>query len=445
MKPISFSALAKLLGLEHSCQSLIHGVAIDSRQVKSGDLFFALPGNRVDGHAFLQEAALKGAVGAVIRKEYCGAAFGLPLLGVSDVLLSLQDFARKSLARRKSKVIAITGSLGKTTTKEFASTLLRTHYRVFSNPLSYNSQATVPLSILMADETEDYLILEMGMTHEGNIKNLISIAPPDISLLTTLSIQHANNFSDGLSGISREKASIFTHPKTELGILHRDIHDYEEVYASGGCYKKSFSMSSSHADYFLETLEKGVLIHVKGEGSYAMELDLPIQVHYQNFLAAVVLARSLDVPWPSIREAAPLLKLPPMRFEKVERQGIIFINDAYNANPEAMKAALANLPKPKEGGKIIAVLGEMDALNMYSEGEHALVAETALQYIDYLLCLGPRCKTMQQIWVREKKPVQLFETRSDLETALKKLTDPGDVVLLKGARKHALDQVLNCF
>src|ERR1700722_301676 len=167
MKPIPFNALAKILGIHHSDQSLIQGVAIDSRKVHPGDLFFALQGNRVDGHMFLQEAASKGSKGAVVNESYRGSSFGLSLLHVSDVLVALQDLARKMLARYQTKVIAITGSLGKTTTKEFTATLLRNTFHLFANPLSYNSQATVPLSILMADGTEDYLILEMGMTHAG--------------------------------------------------------------------------------------------------------------------------------------------------------------------------------------------------------------------------------------------------------------------------------------
>lgn len=238
MKPIPLNALAKIIEVHQTDQSLILGAAIDSRKVQPGDLFFALTGNRVDGHSFLKEVALKRASGAVVREDYQGESFGLPLLRVPNVLSALQNLSKKRLAASSSKVIAITGSLGKTTTKEFTTELLRTHYRVFASPLSYNSQATVPLSILMAEGNEHFLILEMGMTHEGNIKNLISIAPPDISLITSVAMQHAINFSDGLAGISREKASIFSHPKTELGILNGDIPHFAEVFAVGNCAKK---------------------------------------------------------------------------------------------------------------------------------------------------------------------------------------------------------------
>ncbi len=442
MRPIPFHDLAHLLSLYHPDQALVQGVAIDSRKIAAGDLFFALPGNRVDGHAFLKEAASKGAVGAIVQEGYLGDGGGLPLLFVPDVLAALQELARISLASRSSQVIAISGSLGKTTTKEFTTALLRTRYRVFSSPLSYNSQATLPLSILMANGDEEYLILEMGMTHEGNIKNLISIAPPDIALITTVAVQHAVNFSDGLAGISREKASIFSHAKTTLGLVHRDILHYDAVASTGDCTKKTFSLTTREADYFLQAIPQGVRVHAKGEKPCDCYLNLPIRVHHHNFLAAVALARNLDVPWSSICEVAPTLKLPPMRFEPVEKQGILFINDAYNANPDAMVAALENLPKPQPGGKTIAVLSEMDALGDYTEQGHTRVAETALQHADYLLCLGPRCETMRSIWKNAQKQVELFQTQGDLQAALKALAQPGDVVLLKGARAYAMDQLL---
>lgn len=445
MKPTPFNVLARKLNLRHSSQTLVSGVAIDSRKIEPEELFFALPGNRVDGHTFLEAVAAKGAAGAVVHENYRGESFGLPLLRVPDVLFALQDFARKSLEKRSSKVIAITGSLGKTTVKEFAATLLHSRYRIFASPMSYNSQATLPLSILMADETEEYLILEMAMSEKGQIAQLVSIAPPDIALLTTVAAQHVTLFPEGLEGICREKASIFSNPKTKLGLLPRELYNFEEAFRTGSCKKKCFSLSSKEYDYYLELIQNGVLVHAKGEPPIEIPLHLPNKVHYHNFLAAVALAHSLDVSWPLIREAALFIKLPTMRFEKVEKGGIIFINDAFNANPDSMKGALENLPHPRPGGKTIAVVSEMDALGIYTIEGHALVAHTALLHVDLLLCIGKRCETMLQIWEKHGKPAQLFETRSDLEQALLKWAQPGDVVLLKGARSYVLDQILNNF
>lgn len=446
MKPIPFRVVAKELGYSHPEQKLITGFAIDSRKISSGDLFFALPGNRVDGHAFLKEVASKGAMGAVIREDFRGEVPQIPLIKVPDVLLSLQNFARTTLEKRSSQVIAITGSLGKTTTKEFTAALLRSRYRIFASPLSYNSQITLPLSILMAEGKEDFLILEMGMTHTGNLKQLISIAPPDIALITTVDLQHVCNFSNGLAGIGEEKASILSHPKTKLGFLHLDMPHFQQAAVVGNCLKKTFSLKSKEADCYLEALPNDrVSIHIKGEPPSELTTRLPSKIHYHNLLAAVAIARALDVPWKLIQEVTPSLQLPPMRFEKIVKQGICFINDAYNANPSAIKGALENLPPPAPGGKVVAVLSEMDALGAYSEEGHRIVGSAALRHADYLLCLGKWCEIMKGMWEQANKPVELFESRHLLEQALKRVAQPGDVILLKGARIYAFDQLLHLF
>lgn len=445
MKPISLSALAKFIDLPCDNEIFIHGFSVDSRKVQPKDLFFALPGKKVEGAQFLKEVAAKGAAAAMVKEDFQGESYGLQLLKVPDVLKSLQELARRVLASRSSKVVAITGSLGKTTTKEFISTLLKSSFKIFSSPLSYNSQITLPLSILMAEGDEEILVLEMGMSLKGEMERLVSIAPPDIAILTHVAVQHASSFTDGLAGISREKRTIFSHAKTQLGIFHLDIPHFEETLQSGSCPKKTFSMISPEADFYLEPLSEGVRFQIKGGESIILPVHLPLKPHYQNLLAALALCYTLDVPWKRIEEAAPLLKLPPMRFERVEKKGIVFINDAYNANPDAMKAALEHLPKPSKGGKTFAVLSEMDALGMYSDTGHALVAETALHHVDVLMCIGSRCETMRKIWKQKKRELELFETLADLTVALQNHVKPGDVVLLKGARSYALERILNYF
>ncbi len=326
MKPISLQTIANFLEIELQSKTMITGAAIDSRQVKPGNLFFALPGEKVDGHDYLQEAASAGAKAAVVSKQYQGEAFGMELLALPDVLEGLQQVGRSILASRQSQVVAITGSVGKTTTKEFAATLLGGSFRLFASPKSYNSQATVPLSILLADGDEELLILEMGMSEPGEMDRLVSIAPPNVALLTTVAVQHACNFSDGLSGIAREKGKIFSHPKTRLGIMHHDIHHSEEIMKEGSCPKRTFSMTSQWADDYAELIPGGVRICSKGEEPVDLLVHLPMRELYHNFLAAVVLARSFELPWSEIQERARFLKLPPMRFEQIEKQGILFIN-----------------------------------------------------------------------------------------------------------------------
>lgn len=433
MKERSIQQIAQDLDCTHPSCARVGGVAIDSRLVKPGDLFFALPGNRVDGHHFIDEVAQKGAVGCVVQEGYVGDTT-LPLIRVPDVLVALQEVARKELLSRKSQVIAITGTVGKTTTKEFVHTLLSKKHKVFASPRSYNSQSTVPLSILMAEGDEEYLILEMGMSEKGNIENLISIAPPDLALITAVGVQHATLFTDGIAGIRREKAMIFTHPKTRYGIVNHDIECREEVLSCGRCDKQTFSSKDRSADAYFERCAGGMIVELKGEDPQRIAIDLPHRGHFQNLLAAILLARTLELSWEEIHERVPLLKLPPMRFERVEKRGVVFVNDAYNANPDAMELALENLPRPEGSGKTWAVLGDMDALGSYSEGAHAQIASLAEKKVDRVLYIGSR-------WERRES----CATKEEVIKVLQDSLSSGDVVLLKGARSHALDEILKLF
>lgn len=445
MGKASLDTIAKHLALRSGSDIVVDDYSIDSRLVQKGDLFFALTGKKVDGHDFLKGAMQKGAAAAVVREEYAGKDFGLPLLRVPDVTLALQEIGRKTLASRRSKVIAVSGSMGKTTAKEFIFELLRRSYKVFRSPLSYNSQVTLPLSILKADGDEDFLVLEMGMSERGDLEKLIAIAPPHIAVVTTVTNQHTKNFDKGLLGIANEKADLFTHPSTQLGIFHYDAPHQEVLAQKGSCPKVSFSLETPSADYFLAPFfhEGRAILRTPCGEEITFSLKLPLRPHYQNFLAASIAARFAGISWEEIREIAPTLTLPPMRFERVEKRGIVFINDAYNANPDAMCAALAHLPPT--AGKTIAVLSEMDALGEGSEGKHAQVGHVALAHVDHLLCLGERCSEMQRVWQEAKRDVQLFHSKKELAAALFALVKQGDVVLLKGARSYALNEILDAF
>lgn len=442
MKPLLLQDLLSLINLKADQNVLVQGFAIDSRLVKKGDLFFALSGNKKDGHEFLNEVSAQGGVAAVVHASYRGPSFGMVLIVVPDVLLTLQTLAKNLLHKRKTKVVGITGSLGKTTTKVFASQLLSSTQAIYASPLSYNSQRTLPLSILQAPDEIEWLLLEMGMSEPGNIRSLISIAPPTISMITTVAIQHADAFSDGLKGIAREKGTIFSHSQTQLGLLHHEVPHFEEIMSCGTCQKKTFSLVSKKAHFFLEIFPESVRVYEEEQLGCEIKLSFDYRPAYHNFLSAVSLCRSLGLSWTSIEEGAPTLLLPPMRFEKLVKKGITFINDAFNANPDAMKAAFESIPIPKEGGKKIAFLSEMNALGMYSEAGHALVAEAALNRFDHLICIGERCEIMRKIWKQNKRPIDLCVTREEMIAKLKEIARPGDVVLVKGARFYALDQLI---
>lgn len=442
MKNVSIQKIANKLGISVEKEFLVSGYQIDSRQVKEGDLFFALKGERSDGHEHLREVREKGALAAIVSSEYAGEDFGLELLRVQDVLSTLQDLARFSIAEEKSlQLIGVTGSVGKTTTKEFIATILEGKFKTGKNERSYNSKLTYPLTILNRDAGLEVLVVEMGMSDPGDIGKLVSIAAPDIAVLTKVGLAHAAFFPGGVPEIAKYKAEIFSHEKTRLAIFDHALHQYPSVVDAIDKEKVTFSLENSSADYFLSAHEGKFLIDERGVRAHGFDLPFSQSHILHNFLAAVSVARAMKMQWEEINQRIGFLKLPEMRFEQFEKKGISFINDAYNANPESMRAALSHLPEPKEGGKKIAVLGTMCDLGIFSETSHQEIGRFAQKYVDHLLVLGmdasPLCEAFQEV----KKPAELFVSRENLALRLKQLMSFGDVVLIKGSRAMKLENI----
>ena len=434
MQPISFEKIMQLLGTHSLDQRLVQGFSIDSRKVAPGNLFFALPGKKNDGTSFLQEVAKRGAVGAIVSNTYTGPNYGLSLLHVSDVVQTLQTLAQIDVAQSNYKVIAITGSLGKTTAKEFLKTLLAPHFRIFASPLSYNSQVTLPLTILQARGDEEYLILEMGMSEPGELEKLVAIAPPYLALITKIALQHSQNFPGGIADICKEKAKIFSSDQTKFALMHHEMAQTELAQ----CPLTTFSMENPNADLFLQRDGNQVVIHEKR--SHAFKLDLPLDAHYHNFLAAYGCARLLGLAPTAIQEGVGALTLPLMRYQKIRKKGRIFINDAYNANPDAMVAALRGLKSATS--RRIAVISEMNDLGRFAAEAHLQIAKESVHCADQLFCIGKLCLPIVDYWKKKGKEAEIFESKEALSKRVWEFSQPNDQILLKGARSFALESLL---
>lgn len=441
VKKKTLKDLAKALDVKENFSGTITGFETDSRKIGEGMVFFALKGENVDGHDFLKEVAEKKAIAAVVSKDYRGEDFGIPLLRVDDVLKSLQTLAQAAFKKRKGHTIAVTGSVGKTTTKEFIATLLEGHFTVAKTPGNANSQVGIPLSILNSENTGDVFILEMGMSEKGQISKLVEIAPPDIGVITKIGVSHAEFFHNGIEGIAAAKAEIFSHPKTRCAIINGSSAHFDPFANMIGKDKILFGWEGK--DYTLKHALDGIVIEEKGARSPSLSLPFDASHLLDNFCAAVAVARQLGLTWEQI--AAQVYKLKPfkMRFEKVEKDGIIFVNDSYNASPESMQAALSNLPMPAIGKKRIAVFGQMKELGQYSVSGHKQVAEFALSRINHLLCYGEGCLPMVEIFNQKKKPVEYFTDFEALRKRLLELATKGDVVLLKGSNSNQLWRLLD--
>jgi UDP-N-acetylmuramoyl-tripeptide--D-alanyl-D-alanine ligase len=438
MQLTHLSEIGEILGIATE-EAEIDGFAIDSKQVKKGHLFFALRGKKFDGHKFLNEVALKGGVAAVVDKDYKGGSFGLKLIRVPNVVEAIQKLAGAVHAKRKGTVIAITGSIGKTTTKEFLASLLATKFKVSKTPGNANSQVGLPLFVLNNKEDYEVLVIEMGMSQIGEMAKLVQIVPPDIALLTKIGQAHIGYFKDGQEGIVREKSMIFSHPKTKVGIINAQALQFKGISDVSLEKKITFGFGLP-ADF---VLKKGWFIEERGQEARQFELPFDEDHFAENFLAAAVVSREMGLEWEEIFKKARFLKGFQLRFEKIERNGVTFINDSYNASPEAAKAAINSLPLPSLGGKVVAILGELEGQGIYSEKNHREVAELAASRVDHAFLLGKECLPMIDVFKQAGKTVEFFSDLEQLKNVAFDVLRPGDVVLIKGANYTKLWQLLS--
>lgn len=418
------------------------GVSVDSRTISPGQIYFALPGARVDGHSFLEQVASKGVKIAFVNKSYQGPHHGMTLIPVDDVLLELQSMAQKAIENYRPRIVAVTGSMGKTTTKGFIATLLAKKYRVAATPGNSNSQIGIPLAILNTmSKGMEIAVIEMGMTHPGNISKLIQIAPPEVAVITKVGLVHAINF-ENIEGIVQAKAEIMGHPETKMGILDYEIPNLEKIKAIGNYPKTTFSTSCAQADYFLKKHEGQIQVTAPDGKKTLPLLQLPGDHNLHNLLSAITVARYFDVSWEQIAEAIPTLELPERRLQIVEKYGITFVNDSYNANEISIKAALGSMPEPISGGRKIAVIAEIPEMGKFSENCHYEVGKCALKHVEKLFCLGDSCRPMVDLWKKENRPCEWFNDRDQLIKFLRSELRKSDVVLVKGANVKQMWKVV---
>ena len=415
---IPLKKIAFIFNLNTESSLDVDSFAFDSRMIEKGGMFFALKGENFDGHAFLEIVANRGAYAAVVRKDYTGPGFGLELFFVEDVLAALQKLASEMLKEKGMKVIAITGSFGKTTTKEMIYALISMKYKVHASKGNYNTKITLPITILEAKGDEQYLLLEMGMTKKGEIKVLTSIAPPEIAVLTQITYCHSENFSS-LEEIAEAKAEIFL-PSTKFAVIHKNSAKFDAVYRNCFCQNVLYPTTIEVLSPYKES-------------------------HFtENFTAAYEVAKYLGMSDDQIRLASLTLagRACAHRFQKIVRDGILFVDDSYNANAVSTVAAIQNLPAPEERGRKILVFGEMKELGTVSLASHQIVANAAIKEIDIVFCIGKSAKIIVDRFINEGKPGHYFYDYRTLREAVYKEIKKGDVVLLKGANSHKLWKLL---
>jgi UDP-N-acetylmuramoyl-tripeptide--D-alanyl-D-alanine ligase len=423
---------------------------IDSRTIAPGGLFFAIPGRR-DGHDFVAAAAGRGAAAAVVSRPVflSDPAFGL--VEVPDTVAALQALAREVLARRPVMVVGVTGSVGKTTTKEFAAALLASRFRVLKSEGNYNNHLGLALSLLRLDPADEAAVLEMGMSAPGEIRALTRIAPPDVAVITNISPVHLQFFS-GLEEIAEAKKEILDGAKPgATAVLNGDDPLVMRIAAGftgpvltfgrgPACDVRAEGLVAKGYDGFEFVLRYG-------RESAPVAFPCVNEAAVANLLAAAAVCLALGLPLDAVGPAIRRLKPFAMRGMVVEAPGGVRVyDDSYNSNPRALEAALkslASLPAPRR----VAVLADMLELGPGEIEFHRRAGETAARAgWDVLVTVGPLAAHIAAGAAAaglDAGAIRVFADADAAAAAIAGLVRDGDLVLVKGSRGMRSEKIVD--
>ena len=421
------------------------GASNDSRSVKPGQLFVALEGVR-DGHDFIPAALAAGA--AAVLCSHSGGDF--PAIVVKDTRKALGDIAREERKRLNVKVVGVTGSVGKSTTKEMIVGILSQKYRTGKTPVNHNNDIGMPMAILALPEDTEVAVLEMGMNHFGEMAYLTSSAAPDIAVITNIGTMHIEHLGSR-EGILHAKLEILQglRPGGHL-IYNGDEPLLWNLRGSGSTAPHYFGLENPACDVKGSVRQEAEgcteLAVTAGEESFQVCLPVEGRHFVSDALAAVAVARLLEVPVEGIRQGLAGFRSMEGRQEIYEAGGYTIIRDCYNAGPESMAASLTVLGK--KNGRRIAVLGDMLELGVCTQAEHYRVGRIAAGKCDLLLALGKNAgRVVNGAITGGMRPVDAmaFDSAPELVRVLRAKARPGDIILFKGSRGMKMEQVLDQF
>ena len=425
-------------------------VSTDTRELPAGCLFVALRGERFDGHAFAAQAVAAGA-GAVVADRAASLPPGLPALRVDDTERALRDLAAGWRAAVDPFVLGVTGSVGKTTVKELSARLLGALGPVARTRGNWNNALGLPKSILAMPEGTRYAVLEAGTNHPGEIAPLATLMRPCAAILTNVGPVHIGNFGSE-ERIADEKADLLRAvPPEGFAVLDATNPHFAYLRAQPRCRVLSVSADPAvAADYVAVSADPATGAFEAREAATGERRPLrapqPGAHQIGNALLAVAAARTLGAGWDTIAERLASAPSERMRWERLSRDGIDYVNDAYNANPVSMARSLETFAATPCRGRRIAVLGDMGELGEAEEELHRRVGRAAAAARPaILLCVGPRAAWIADEAVRAGLPAAAVLRAPDAPAArevLSGLARPGDLVLLKASRSMALERAL---
>lgn len=424
----------------------VTGVSIDSRSVRPGELFFALEGTRTDGHCYVAQALAKGADAAVVHREV-----DVPeehkdrLVRVENTLRALGESASEYRRRWNGKVIAITGSNGKTTTREMLYHILSDKIPCKQSPKSFNTNIGVPLTLCQAEEQDEALILEMGTNAPGEISELAAMARPDAGLITNIGNSHLEGLGS-VAGVADAKAELLDALDGEgtallnaddawFGFLSERHQGQLVSFGLGprGDFRASAVRSVNGGHWFIIP------------GGIEVTLNVPGIHNVRNAVGALATAKWLGVDLPAAAARLADFRLPPMRWQTEQIRDVTVIMDCYNANPDSMRAALETFSHLPATGRRIAVLGDMKELGQASEALHAKLGKDLGKFnVDFAWAVGQygecvaRAAAVGGLGSSVVCAATLEEAAEKVSACLK----PGDALLVKGSRIMAMEKLV---
>ena len=437
-----------MLGQSGATDALVTGWSIDSRTLQPGDLFFALRGPHHDGHAYVAEVLRKGAAAVVVDRETEASG---TVLRVPDTLRALQDLAGWARREWKGDVVAVTGSAGKTTTKDVIAELLSVGMETAKNEGNLNNHVGLPLSLLRIEEAARVAVLEMGMNHAGEIRDLAAVARPDVGVVTNVGYAHIENF-DSIEAIAAAKRELIESlGENGTAVLNADdsrVAAFAAIHPGRAIlYGQSpaAQVRAEDVEYLSGGESAGVRFRV---GTTFFESAFTGRHGVSNLLAGIAVAGVYGIPPSRLRQKVSTLAPSRMRGERLLHDGVLIYNDCYNSNPDAARAMLDVL-RDTPARRRIAVLGEMLELGRWAEPLHRDVGSyAAMCGIDVLVGIGGATRHMLDAATRAGLPAGaalFFDDPAAAGQFVRTLAQPGDVILFKGSRGVHVELALQQF
>jgi|Deesub1362A_J573_1020465.scaffolds.fasta_scaffold00134_50 UDP-N-acetylmuramoyl-tripeptide--D-alanyl-D-alanine ligase len=436
--------------LEATCGELLcgdetgfTGVSIDSRTISEGELFFALRGERFDGHRFVTEALKKGG-GAVVEEEPDVLPEGRVVIKVRDTLRALQDLAHFYRKRLRARVVAITGSNGKTTTKEMAYTILSKRFVCERNEGNLNNHIGLPLSILRLSPEVEVVVLEMGMNAKGEIRRLCEIGMPEYGVVTNIGPAHIGMLGS-IEAIRDAKLEIMEGLRglivnADDDLLMDGVRGFKGMMVTFSIKNEGDVMAGD-----IVRTDRGSRFRLRWRGE-GVDVDLPLHgvFNIYNALAASAVGLCLGMKMAEVREGLQSYHAFPMRFDVITEGSLTIINDSYNANPVSMREALNGLVEMKGDRRAVAILGDMHELGDLAEDAHRDIGRMIGDIgIDEFIAIGEMmAHAAQEASTNSGVRVHSFRDVDEAGAHLRHIIRPDDIILLKGSRIMGMERLL---